>query len=260
MRRCYFYFYFYFNAQLAELLRRHWVQSSSLSKPTSLPCPCRSEYLILLMIGIRHAQHNADLPWIVHATHLAKLVPRNVSTSRACVSIIRGFLERACLPDEVIAFAACILDALSDRFASTWRDALQSSNYVRNLKMFLKTDTRLNTSISPDVIVLASLALAHGFLVDRLRSSKHWSVRESSAQFTVQEIEATKRAILQDMDYGLFRISDDMVQQVLKDVQRSCSAAVLGTEKKAERPRNLSLSFTGTAKWNYGVQTPEPSP
>ncbi|KAF2127580.1 hypothetical protein P153DRAFT_368174 [Dothidotthia symphoricarpi CBS 119687] len=196
-----------------------------------------------------------------HATHLANLVPRNVSTAQPCVSVIRGFLERACLPDEIIAFAACILDALSDRFASTWRDSLLPSNYARNLKIFLQTDTRLNTSVTPDVIVLAALALAHDFLVDWLRSSKHWAVREGSAQFTVQEIEATKRAILQDMNYGLFRISNDMVQRMLQDMQRGSSTIVLRKEEmKVDRRRNLSLSFAGTAKWSFGLQTPELSP
>lgn len=129
---------------------------------------------------------------------------------------------------------------------------------------FLRTDSRQNIHVSPDVIVLAALSLAHGFLVDRLRSSRHWSVRESDGVFSVREIEASKRAILQDMNYGLFRIQDDMVQQRLKDMQRTvqpyAASAQRRDSEKQGRARNLSLTFTGSMVWAEGVPTPEPSP
>jgi hypothetical protein len=181
------------------------------------------------------------------------------------VSVICGFLERACLADEIVAFAACILDALSYRFTATWRDTLIPSDYARDLHRFLKTDTIHHTPVSPDVIVLAALSLAHGFLTDRLRSSRHWAVRESNEQFTVQEIEATKRSILQDMDYGLCRINDEMVQRMLRDMQRAKVAPMptcsdMSTVAKSNRRRNFSIDLPGTAVWKHGVQTPEPSP
>ncbi|KAH9871105.1 hypothetical protein J1614_006679 [Plenodomus biglobosus] len=202
----------------------------------------------------------------VHATHLANLVPLNVSAHRPHALVIAGFLDRANLPEEVVAFCACILDALSSRFAASWRDALAPSDYARDLQNFLHTDSaRQQVHVSPDVIVLAALSLAHGWLADRLRSSRHWSVRESGGVFSVQEIEATKRAILLDMDYGLFRISDETVQQRLRDMQRATPAPETPTEAvsadlKKSRSRNLSLSLAGTALWCHGVQTPEPSP
>jgi hypothetical protein len=161
-----------------------------------------------------------------------------------------------------VAFSGCVLDALSARFAATWRDALAPSDYARDLDDFLRTDSRHHVHASPDVIVLSALSLAHGFLVDRSRSSRHWSVKESHRAFTVQEIEVTKRAILQDMDYGLARISNEMVQHRLKNMQRP-SASVTSTPNcisKHQRRRNLSISLQGTAIWQFGVQTPEPSP
>jgi hypothetical protein len=146
-----------------------------------------------------------------------------------------------------------------------WRDALVPAEFERDLKNFLRTDSRRREELSPDIIVLAALSLAHGFLVDRLRSSRHWSVKESGGVFTVQEIEATKRAMLQDMDYGLSRISNDMVQRTLKDMQRpkTTSAATSLREdsvSKHARRGTLSLNLSGTAIWSHGVQTPEPSP
>jgi hypothetical protein len=130
------------------------------------------------------------------------------------------------------------------------------------MKNFLRTDSRQNVRISPDVIALAALSLAHGFLADRQRSSRHWSVRESDGAFTVQEIEATKRAILHDMDYGLARISNDMVESRLKNMQRISTSPYTptATTTATKQRRNLSISLQGTAIWSHGVQTPEPSP
>jgi hypothetical protein len=168
---------------------------------------------------------------IVHATHLANLIP---ATSK---DVIAGFLERANLPDEVVAFAACVLEGLTQRFEMVWRES----------------NTRTHTS--PDIIVLAALSLAHGYLVDRLRSSRHWSVKESDNMFSVREIEATKRAMLEDIDYGLFKIQHEAVQKTLSEMQRSTASAC-----KHGRRRTLSIDLRGTAIWSHGVQTPEPSP
>ncbi|EUC42376.1 hypothetical protein COCMIDRAFT_103674 [Bipolaris oryzae ATCC 44560] len=183
---------------------------------------------------------------LAYATHLANLVPLNVSTHRPHASVIQGFLMRAGLPDDIVAFAACILDGLSSRFAGTWRDFVAAR-------------------LSPDVIILASLSLAHGFLVDRMRSSRHWSIKESNGAFSVQQIEATKRAILHDMDYGLSRISNDMVQRRLKNMQPTNPSPVLSatqTETVGKEPRRRNMAFVpqGAAIWQHGVQTPEPSP
>lgn len=180
---------------------------------------------------------------------------------------IRGFLERSCLPDEVVAFAACILDALSHRFADTWRETLLPSNYARDLEFFMKTDTCHHVSVSPDVLVLAALSLAHGFFSDTRRSAHYWAAGMSRGRFSIQEFEATKRSILQDIDYGLCRITEGMMDSMLQDMQRAetvptraASISENETPTKIGRRRNFSLDLSGTATWKYGMQTPEPSP
>jgi hypothetical protein len=183
---------------------------------------------------------------IDYAAHLSNQVP---STHTA---VIAGFLDRANLPDEVVAFAACVLDALSERFMHMWRQALAPTEFERDLKNFLRTDTQQHAHASPDVIVLAALALAHGFLIDRLRSSRHWAVKESDGMFSVREIEATKRAILEDMDYGLFRIGEEEVRRVQGEMKRKMG--------KRRRTMSMSLDLKGAAVWSLGVLTPEPSP
>lgn len=165
---------------------------------------------------------------------MANLIP---ATNK---DVIAGFLERANLPDEVVAFTACVLEGLSQRFEKVWREALSPDGTAQT---------------SPDIIVLAALSLAHGYLVDRLRSSRHWSVKESGNMFSVREIEATKRAMLQDMDYGLFKIQNLAVQNTLGELRGPTASA-----NKYERRRTLSIELKGTAIWSNGVQTPEPSP
>lgn len=181
---------------------------------------------------------------------------------------IRGFLERSCLQDEVLAFAACILDALSSGFAATWRETLLPSNYARDLDYFMKTDTCHHASVSPDVLVLAALSLAHGFFSDTRRSAHYWAVGMSRNQVTIQELEATKRAILQDTDYGLCRITEGMMDNMLRHMQRTKSSPLTmdsttnenNAIAKTGRRRNFSINMSGTAMWKNGVQTPEPSP
>jgi hypothetical protein len=160
------------------------------------------------------------------------------------------------LPDEVVAFAACVLAQLSERFVEDWRHELRPSTFQRDLQSFLATDSPSSQStISPDIIVLAALALAHGYLVDRLRSSRHWSIKESCGMFSVSEIEATKRAILRDCDYGLSKIGEGEVMALCGELRKM----KMNTPVK-DRRRTLSISLRGAAIWTFGVQTPEPSP
>ena len=203
---------------------------------------------------------------IVYALHLAGLVPRNVAGHKSSVSVIHGFLERACLPVEIVAFAACVLDALSDEFASRWHDAFLPMK-PSTLDYYLGADCWQQPTVSPDLIVLAALALAHGFIEDRGRSNAHWAKIEGAGMFDAKEVGKTKTCILEDIDYGLFRLSEERVQQMAWEMQQATyfttprnSISFTDGEVKERRPR-LSLSTgSGAAVWAYGVQTPEPSP
>ena len=167
----------------------------------------------------------------------------------------------------MVAFAACILNALSYSFAATWQETLRPSNYARDLEYFMRTDTCHHACVSPDVLILAALSLAHGYFSDTRRSAHYWAVGMSRNQFTVQELEGTKRAILQDVDYALGRITEGMMDSMLRDMQRTktpSSTAALANENdstaKPSRRRNFSIDLPGTATWKNGVPTPEPSP
>lgn len=176
--------------------------------------------------------------------------------------MIQGFLERANLPPEIVAFAACVLDALSQRFASSWRNALLPM--PKDFGLTPRFNFQSEAIARPELIVLSALSLSHGFLSDRDRSTKHWAQVEGTFQFTVGELEASKWCIFQDIDYGLPRITEEMVQRMLRDMQRSLNISTSMAHSKetitnGEKPK-LSLNLQGSAVWMHGVHTPEPSP
>lgn len=169
-----------------------------------------------------------------------------------------------------MAFAGCILDALSSRFGNAWRQALCGAvgQLSYDLPVGYDVSQRL---VSPDLVVLAALTLAHDFVDDRSWSNGRWAEIEGSGRFGAADIECTKMCILQDMDYALFRINEDMVLRGLRDLQRACDVSCpLGSLAKTDsnvdiceeqKPRlSLSTGSLGVAVWVHGVQTPEPSP
>ncbi|KAH7385423.1 hypothetical protein DE146DRAFT_205021 [Phaeosphaeria sp. MPI-PUGE-AT-0046c] len=215
-----------------------YVPLSNLPTP-----PPAKEYTQPHTVRQTTSPHSPELQ--AQATHLAKLVPAKTNAHVIC-----ALLERANLPAEVVAFAACVLEGLSGRFMNSWWDELEQLK-LNGQQQDLKRQVRKDVShCNSDLIVLAALALAHGFLTDRLRSSRHWSVKESDGMFGVREIEATERAMLRDLNYGLSKIKEDAVQKMLGE---------MGTQKKTRRG-TMSIDLKGTAIWNHGVQTPEPSP
>jgi hypothetical protein len=124
--------------------------------------------------------------------------------------------------------------------------------------------------VDPSLIILAALSLAHGFLSDITKSNRSWAIIEGNGAFDARQIEATRRAILKDIDYGLQRICCEMVEKMVKDL-RSVTNRDVPEPSKEERvtvkeegkrhPRlSLDLHSTGAAVWQFGMQTPEPSP
>jgi hypothetical protein len=204
-----------------------------------------------------------------HAIHLAKLIPYNASTQPPSIATISDFLLRAKLPIEVLAFTACILDALSHRFASSWRASNLPSTSTPFKYIPLHIGSRPLGPVRSEVIVLAALSLAHGWLEDRPRSNSHWACITGASKFTSGQVEIARRCILQDVDYGLFRITQDMVRFMTEEMQRAESVSlpcagkvgVIGKKTEDKRPKlSLDTPGTGTAVWTFGMITPEPSP
>ena len=86
--------------------------------------------------------------------------------------------------------------------------------------------------------------------------------------FEAKELEATRRAILKDMDYGLQRICGEMVDRMVRDLRAlSNNTSSVTTEMGAEKNDAMKqcrispdTQPRGAAMWQFGIQTPEPSP
>jgi hypothetical protein len=174
------------------------------------------------------------------------------------------------LPIEVIAYAGCILDALSPQFSHVRRELCGWSKPSAH-DFYFGSHLYQQSAALADLVVLAALALAQGYIDDGGRSNSHWAKIEAAGRFEAKEIEAMKMCILQDVDYGLFRINEERVQREMRNMQRACgfpcstiSSARKGkiANGKDERWLRLSVSTggSGIAVWAHGVQTPEPSP
>lgn len=126
-----------------------------------------------------------------------------------------------------------------------------------------------------EVIVLAALVIAHGFLTDSDRETRAWAQVVAQDRYSVREIERTKWCILKDIDYGLARISEDMVDSMVRDMHRAAGQAVPAHQraskskgkarhqKEKDKASGLKLkldAYHGAGVWIHGVQTPEPSP
>ncbi|KAK8188072.1 uncharacterized protein BKA78DRAFT_373594 [Phyllosticta capitalensis] len=201
------------------------------------------------------------------AAHLAKLTPSNASTRRPSTSTITTYLERTHLPLEVLGLAACILDALSMRFAKRWREALLSAAGPDSASALLPVPASLPSPpaspIPPELLVLAALALAASYLDDSHVSLRHWAQHVSNCVFTARQLSATQRIILSDLDYDLHSFTPEFVQDSIQNMQRTgalmAQKAASAPVAEKSRPAPLQLGG-GSARWCNGITTPEPSP
>ncbi|KAK7548677.1 hypothetical protein IWX49DRAFT_42820 [Phyllosticta citricarpa] len=226
---------------------------------------------------------NDDLRGMSCAAYLAKLTPSNASNRRPSTTTITAYLERTHLPLEVLGLAACILDALSMRFAKRWREALVSASGPDTASLPVPAASlpsppaspvpvttgpflgaAVASSAEPELLVLAALALAASYLDDSHVSLRHWAHHVSNCVFTARQMSATQRCLLADLDYDLHSFTPEFVQDSIHDMLR---AGVLMAKKAAasapvaekSRPAPLQLGG-GSARWCNGITTPEPSP
>ncbi|GME26452.1 Cyclin-like protein [Neofusicoccum parvum] len=230
------------------------------------------------------------------ASHLAKLVPSNACSRRPSVSAIQDYLERSGLPFEVVGLAACILDALSMRFAKKWRNALTLNEPTPAASPLpepvaapvsppaspaLMTSApvlpgAIKSCAEPELLVLAALALATAYLDDHQVSLQHWAQHISCGVFAARQLSTTQRCVLIDLDYDLHSFTaefirdaiEDMHRASLRDRQRAAATATAAVAKvvadepcaASEKSRPAPLSLQGAAMWSNGIATPEPSP
>lgn len=167
--------------------------------------------------------------------------------------------------------AACMLHALSPQaFAKVWRTTCPLpitfkpdskgpfGSYSRDGKTVHLHDLPLqDRRVSPEIIVLAALALADVFSPDdRDHSDKWWVVHVARSRYTQAQFNATKRCILHDLDHALMPFTEKSInrammremakwQHKLRDIQVEQIMRGLGTWGSPSPP--ASSSFTSTS-------------
>jgi hypothetical protein len=141
---------------------------------------------------------------------LSRLVPQNASRHRPCPALIATYLNRARLPESTVAFAACILDSLSRQFVRAWRKECDAVNTSRRSAF-------QSTSCQSELIVLAALAIANGFLDDVRGEPRWWASYVACGAVQLKEVDATIRCVFKDLDYDLCGFTADEVDEMRQD-------------------------------------------
>ncbi|KAF2762137.1 hypothetical protein EJ05DRAFT_198653 [Pseudovirgaria hyperparasitica] len=181
--------------------------------------------------------------------HLANLIPSGVCLHRPSPSAIQSYLQRCMLPLETIALAGCVLDSLSLKFSRKIREAFAAAHIAM--------------PSSPEILVLASLALATSYLADDHLLASYWTGVVAQSSVTAQQLNLTSRCLLLHIGYGLHGFTPDMVEETKEDMLRAgtCNTCLGSTYL----PIPKAASFTPStppqrAVEEFGLLTPGLTP
>ncbi|KAF2502806.1 hypothetical protein BU16DRAFT_554839 [Lophium mytilinum] len=218
------------------------------------------------------------------ATHLTNLIPPNACQNRPSAPRIAHYLSRSALPIELIAFAACMLDDLTSRFAATWLNACHDIDNPAPTSSLTGTPfpptlrrSRQPIPVDPELIVLAALSITNSYHQDHSFSKEFWTTVVAERQFSVRQLNVTISAMLADLNYRLEVFTPERVKEAL-EYMRNASRTVargkgleekelvnetqgldMGLKMRRERPA-LKVPIARTSIWMNGQCTPEPSP
>jgi hypothetical protein len=178
------------------------------------------------------------------AIHLVNLIPSSASLAISSVPRVQAMLGRADLPLETVAFAVCILDSLSEKFARKWR--LSCPLRSGDLKLDLSSNKRHSMppvplvgqsqgplpqqsfhqqqfhidSVSPEIIVLAALVIAVKFLEDLQEPTQYYCGVWGQGLWSHEQLNATERCIMESLDYRIMPLCDeDCLTDAMVDMQ-----------------------------------------
>lgn len=216
------------------------------------------------------------------ADHLISLLPSNTYAHQPVHrQTIVAYLENANLPNEILGLAACVLGNITNSFVRAWRQDLFYARVSRR---------------NPDSIILAAICIAASFLDDsKSLTVERWlQYGMGSSSDTVwpskTELSTTVRCVLQEIDYELHTFSPEVVADAVHELfpgrnsweslpsqpdseavpepDHECEMAhTPTTTMTGEKPNEVEddyykrdSGYGGTAVWNLGFVTPEPTP
>jgi len=82
--------------------------------------------------------------------------------------------------------------------------------------------------MKPELIVLAVLAIAHGFLSDSKSETVFWANCVANGAVEPREVDGTMRCLLEDIDYQLLSFMPEDVEAMRQDMYETVSSGVRG--------------------------------
>lgn len=207
------------------------------------------------------------------SVHLVNLLPPSASLVTPSVALVHTVLDRASLPQDIIALAVCIMDSLDSKFSLNWRLTcpLRCESFIGSSKRHtIPTGTvaieQLHIdSVNPEVIILSSLMIAFKFLEDCNEPTRYYASEWGRGVWSCEQINATERCILSRLEYRILPLWDkDLIDYALEDMKRAGKQAerqtLMASDYEETRPTSSPMS-SGQAVIGLGLQvTPVDTP
>ncbi|PKS09770.1 hypothetical protein jhhlp_004391 [Lomentospora prolificans] len=163
------------------------------------------------------------------AIHLVNLIPSAASLATPSVPLVQAILSRSDLPLESIALAVCVLDALDNRFALSWRlscplhivpPIFACSNKRHTLPSGPFEQQLHIDSVYPELIILSALTIAVKFLDDPQASTRYYCSAWGGDIWSCEQLNATERCIMENLNYRILPLCDeDLLTDAMVDMQ-----------------------------------------
>ena len=205
--------------------------------------------------------------------HLVNLLPPSASLVTPSVALVHTILDRARLPQDIIALAVCIMDTLDSKFSLNWRltcplrcESLLGSSKRHTIPAGTVSIEQLHIdSVNPEVIILSSLMIAFKFLEDCNEPTRYYASEWGRGVWSCEQINATERCIMNRLEYRILPLWDkDLIDYALEDMRRAGKQAeqqiIKASSYETARPSSSPMS-SGQAVVGLGLQlTPADTP
>ncbi|ORY64983.1 uncharacterized protein BCR38DRAFT_484460 [Pseudomassariella vexata] len=216
---------------------------------------------------------NSDL--LAPAIHLTQMIPPGLSREEPSTATVQFMLSHADLPMDLIALAACILDALPSRFRHSWRMSYPRSrrtspvckrHTLPSTPIQLEHDAQADT-VLPEVAVLAALMIADKFVADLQEPTSYYASRWGMDIWSCEQINFTERCIMEALGYRILPLWDaQIIKEVRHDIELVRRELMDETSGMAPEARDYELCSnrpmsSGEAVVGLGLQlTPAETP
>ncbi|KAI1265703.1 hypothetical protein F5Y18DRAFT_44342 [Xylariaceae sp. FL1019] len=202
------------------------------------------------------------------AAHLVRMLPPGSSYYTApSRPIVHNILLRANLSMDIIALAVCILDSLDAKFSRTLRVSFPfrvegQSTSKRHTLPSLPVRPGHISSVSPEVIILASLIVARKFVDDVHQPTQSFSVDWAESLWTCDQINFTERCIMENLNYRILPLwNEELIKEARHDIELARREIIQESNAARDEGKDFRSISSGNAVVGLGQQlTPAATP